>query len=312
MAADDYRENGAFILKQQKIAVTEIQRFSTHDGPGIRTVVFLPGCPLRCAWCHNPEAQTAENHIFYIKQRCIGCKSCAEICPHGVHVFTAEDHILSRVKCNGCGLCTEACPSNALENTVTDFSIEEILNIVRRDAAFYGATGGLTLSGGEPLLHKEVCCMLLREAKACGIGTVVETCGYCEEETVCEAVKNTDLFLWDIKDTDPIRHKEYTGVDHQKFLRNLYTADRAGAETLLRCILVKGVNTDPVHYDRIAEIYSTLLHCRGVQLLPYHTYGNSKALQMGLPDSAHREWIPTSEDLRNAAERLKKNKINLI
>ncbi|MFR1518730.1 MAG: glycyl-radical enzyme activating protein [Clostridia bacterium] len=297
---------------RQTIAVTEIQRFSTHDGPGIRTVVFLPGCPLRCVWCHNPEAQTRENHLFYIDSRCIGCGTCAAVCPRNVHVFSAEGHLLSRVKCSGCGLCAEACPSGALENTVKYFTLEEIIKYVRRDEAFYGETGGMTLSGGEPLTQGGTCVALLKAAKDYGIGTAVETCGYAEEEAVYRAAEYTDLFLWDIKDTDPGRHREYTGAENEPILRNLFAADRAGANTLLRCILVRGVNTNAAHYERVAALSRRLRHCRGVQLLPYHAYGSSKAVQMGYPDPAHKEWIPTPEDLLAAKEEFKKYNINLI
>lgn len=312
MAADDYRENGAYAVKQRNIAVTEIQRFSTHDGPGIRTVVFLAGCPLACAWCHIPEARTAENHIFYIESRCIGCGECALVCPRRVHTVGASGHTVFRKNCIGCGLCTEACPTGALENTVKQMTCEEIMRIVLRDQVFYRENGGLTLSGGEPLAQRESAMRLLKEAKERGIGTAVETCGYAEERTVLETAEYTDLFLWDVKDTDPVRHRNYTGASNELILRNLLAADRAGAATILRCILVEGVNTDPAHYDRIAELFKGLRHCRGVQLLPYHTYGSSKALQMGLSDPARKEWIPSAERLREAREQLKKKSAILI
>ncbi len=296
------------------ISVTEIQRFSTQDGPGIRTVVFLPGCPLRCAWCHNPEAQTAQNRILYAENSCIGCRMCTEVCPQKAHIGSVGGGapVYLRTKCNACGICTQLCPSGALTNTVKYFTPEEILAFVRRDEMFYGKEGGLTLSGGEPLAHPRESLSLLQKARACGIGTVVETCGFAERQDVLAAAKYTDLFLWDVKDTDAARHYEYTGVFPDKIIDNLFAVDASGAATILRCILVKGVNTETAHYHGIAALFAELKHCRGVQLLPYHTFGSAKAVQLGMPDNAHRDWILTEQDLSAAMQYLENKDVKLL
>ena len=166
-----------------KAAVTEIQRFCTHDGPGIRTTVFFAGCPLSCKWCHNPEAKTAVRQIFYTPASCIGCGACLHTgC--GAHAFSGEGHVFDRARCVGCGRCAMLCPTGALACTVRHLETKEILAEVLRDRAFYGSTGGLTLSGGEPLYQPESALDLLERAKTAGLHTAVETCGYCEEKVL--------------------------------------------------------------------------------------------------------------------------------
>lgn len=299
-------------MNQQKIPVTEIQRFSTHDGPGIRTVVFLPGCPLRCAWCHNPEAKTARNQIYYIANFCIGCGACAAVCHSHAHIMENQVHRFQRNHCDMCGKCTILCPSGALEDSIKYFTADEIMDKVARDRPFYDREGGITLSGGEPLSHGCTSMELLQKAKALGIHTAVQTCGFAPQEIVAAAAGYTDLFLWDIKDTNPERHEQYTGVRPELILDNLRMADCLGTETVLRCILVKGVNTDARHYQHIADIYHSLQHCRGVQLLPYHTYGSSKSVQLGEADPARPAWIPEEADLAYAVNEFTKNHINLL
>ncbi len=169
--------------------VTKIQRFSTHDGDGIRTVVFLKGCPLNCKWCHNPETKKAENQLYYVNRLCIGCGLCKEVCKQNAQEFRYDNvHIYHPEKCALCLQCVAVCPAKAMESTAELMTTEQIMEVVCRDKPFYGQAGGLTLSGGEPLIHSKICMELLESAKAQGITTAVETCGFVTPEVVKRTV----------------------------------------------------------------------------------------------------------------------------
>lgn len=290
------------------LPVTKIQKFCTHDGPGIRTTVFLKGCPLRCVWCHNPETQSPRMEFFHSPQFCLSCGACTAACPQGVHRFTPE-HAINRSRCTGCMACTSACPSGALEACTTMMSPEAIWQEVMKDRAFYGERGGLTLSGGEPLLHGRAIFPLLQAAKDAGITTVIETCGIFDASLLEEIIPLTDLFLWDVKDTDPLRHQANTGGSLQTVLANLRRADSLGGRTRLRCILLSGVNLNEPHLAALCDLFRSLRHCEGIELLPYHTYGDSKNAQLGRPSTAHPEWIPTEEQLTFAREYIDKHAV---
>ena len=274
--------------------IASIQRFCMHDGPGVRTTVFLKGCPLRCAWCHNPETQSTRTQLLFYERKCIGCGACT-VCPQNVHSFL-DTHELNRSACLQCGVCVDACPTGALELCGKEVSAKELLKTVGRDEAFYGADGGITLSGGEPLMQEDAV-PFLWQCKEKGYTTAVETCGMVSAERISRAVPVTDLFLWDIKDTDPARHRQYTGASNAQILRNLLLADTLGARTRLRCILISGVNMHQSHYDSLLEILRKLRHCEGVEFMPYHSYGGSKALALGVGNSGNDNWIPEKEQL---------------
>jgi len=294
------------------LPVTNIQRFSTKDGPGIRTTVFLKGCPLSCVWCHNPETSSVAPSLFYADNLCILCGGCAVVCPSRVHTVTEMGHKIDRSACTDCLACAEVCPSGAWEPNVTWMTEEELLRQVTADAAFYGGTGGVTFSGGEPTVHGEKLISLLRALRERGISTALETCGYFDAALLPTLVKVTDLFLWDIKDTDEARHKANTGVSREPIVANLKAADSLGARTVLRCILLKTVNLNEEHLTKIAALYHELTHCEGVELIPYHTYGASKRIQLGMADNARPTWIPTEGDVLEAKERLRRDGVTVI
>jgi pyruvate formate lyase activating enzyme len=181
-----------------------------------------------------------------------------------------------------------------------EMSVDEILSEAEKDLAFYGENGGITLSGGEPLAQGEKTISLLEVCKKKGLNTVIETCGQVDTDVLLKAIPLVDLFLWDIKDTEVDRHKKYTGVSGEKILKNLILADLSGAKTRLRCILVNGVNTSKEHYRKIAETAMSLSHCEGVEWIPYHAYGGTKATFLGHEDNGKVEWIPTEEQVNDA------------
>jgi pyruvate formate lyase activating enzyme len=291
--------------------ITEIQRFCMHDGPGIRTTVFLKGCPLQCAWCHNPETRSPFNEIVFYPVKCIGCGACEAVCPKGCHSFPEGIHVFDRENCSGCGQCADACPARSLERTLEVKSVDEIFETVLRDKAFYADNGGVTLSGGEPLLQAEESIELLKKCKEAGIGTAVETCGFFDAAIVPRLAECVDLLLWDYKDSDDGRLTEYTGAQGRRDVDNLFACDREGIPTVLRLIMVNGVNIDIDRAEKAADIFSRLGHCRYAELLPYHPYGDSKAAALGSERPARPEWIPDGETLEKFASELKKRGVKV-
>ena len=294
-----------------KLRVTEIQRFCMHDGPGVRTTVFLKGCPLRCAWCHNPETQKSSAELLLYSNKCIGCGACLDFCPQGAHIIKNQ-HVIDRAKCTLCTECAKMCPTGALEICGNKCTVTEILSVIEKDRAFYGNIGGVTLSGGEPFAQKESTVALLKACKEKGFHTAVETCGHVAPALLQKAAPYVDLFLWDIKDTDSARHKQYTGFGNERILENLSLINEMNARIRLRCILVNGVNADERHYSAIAELASKINNLDGVEWLPYHAYGGTKSVFLGGEDSGRKEWIPTPEQMEKAKEIVKSADVNLF
>lgn len=284
--------------------VFDIQKFCIHDGPGIRTTVFVKGCPLRCQWCHNPESQQSHKELFFNPALCIDCGACDAECPSGSARDTLTGRISGQDKCRLCLSCAEACPSGAIEVVGREMTVAEVLAAVEKDRVFYEESGGgMTLSGGEPMAQFEFTRGLLAAAKDAGISTCMETCGAASAERFSAVVGLTDLFLWDVKDTDPDRHERLTGAAVEPLLTNLRAVDAAGAPTVLRCIMIAGANMDEAHFDAVAALYGELSHCRGAELLPYHPFGTAKHAKLGQP--AHEaDCVPTAEAMAAARQRI--------
>lgn len=262
--------------------IFNIQRFSLFDGPGVRTVVFLKGCPLRCAWCHNPEGLSSRRQILYNPERCIGCGACTETCGLECHAIKDGIHTYDRRRCISCGKCAEVCYSRALTTVGQVVTVDEVMETVLKDKAIYlESGGGLTLSGGEPLLQGEFAIALLKSAKTHGLHTCVETSGYGKTEVLAKMAKYVDLFLFDYKITGDEAHRELCGVPQTPILDHLTLLDTLGAKVILRCpILTFNRNDD--HVDGIARAVRSHPCVTEVQIMPYHRLGIAKAEQLGM------------------------------
>jgi pyruvate formate lyase activating enzyme len=265
--------------------IFDIQRFSVHDGPGIRTTVFLKGCPLRCLWCHNPESLSRKKQISFLPSKCIFCGECVRVCNVAAHILKDDEHNYNRDLCVACGRCVEACHPKALELIGRDVSPAEVLEEVLRDKPFYEHSGGgMTLSGGEPLMQAEFSAELLALAKAEGLHCCIETCGHVPWDTFENIRENVDLFMFDIKDTDPEKHKEFTGVDTELIQANLRKLYDTGASILLRLPTVPGCNDRKDHFEAIAKLVKDMPNLLGVEIMPYHRLGTGKRPRLGIKD----------------------------
>lgn len=285
--------------------IFNIQRFSTSDGPGIRTVVFLKGCPLRCAWCHNPESHSAKAEIFYKQDACIRCGACAAVFQKGCHEIAEGLHLYHRENCSGCGQCAEVCCANALELCGEEKTAEEILEILLRDKPFYEESGGgVTLSGGEPLMQYDFTLALLKLAKGQGLRTAVETSGFSTRD-LAELCQYVDLWLYDVKLFSEEEHRRYTGVSNRTILENLRFLDRMGARIILRCPIIPGINLTDGHFDRLATLANSLTGVTAVHLEPYHPLGQAKAARLGKNQSYENDSFLESSALEPYADGLR-------
>ncbi len=204
--------------------ILHLQRLSTEDGPGIRTTVFFKGCPLACAWCHNPESISPNPQVHWIENRCIDCETCVQTCPNGCLSMQAEGIVIDRQRCEACGQCVEACPGNALEMLGRRVDIDELYGELIKDKAYYEKSGGgVTASGGEPTLQADFVAGLFARLKGAGIHTALDTCGFCSPKSLEKLLPVTDLVLYDLKEIDPARHAAFTGQPNQRILENLLT-----------------------------------------------------------------------------------------
>ncbi len=277
----------------------EIERFAIHDGPGIRTVVFLQGCPLHCPWCSNPESRQRKLQLLHMKNKCVGCGRCAASCPHGNIAMKGAYPVFDREACVGCRTCERACPQSAIQFVGDTMPIEEIMRTLVRDKDYYrNSGGGITFSGGEAFTQFEGLTELLSRCKAEGLHTAVETCGQVPRERFEKAFPLIDLFLFDVKHTDSKRLKEVTGADLDVVLGNLrYLAGLSAEKVTIRMPVIPGFNYDP---GIIRSVFDLAIETgiSQVHLLPYHTLGKDKYERLGLPYPYPYERMMQKEELQ--------------
>ncbi len=289
----------------------EVKRFAVHDGPGIRTTLFLKGCPLHCLWCHNPESIASRPQLAYYAHKCIHCGECTAVCPTGAHTMKNGKHVFDRTRCRVCGKCETVCLGKALRFYGSQVTVEEALNLALEDRDFFGADGGVTLSGGEPLVQPEFCFELLTALKREGIDTAVDTCGCVGWEVLEKMLPVTDWFLVDFKHPDSATHKKLTGQGNELILANLRRLSEEGAWIEIRIPLVPGCNDSEPDLRAAGEILGKL-RIERVKILPYHDMARSKYAALGMPDTLPDVVPPNDAALHRAVAILCEYGLNAV
>ncbi|MBN1925423.1 MAG: glycyl-radical enzyme activating protein [Prolixibacteraceae bacterium] len=291
-------------MERLESLIFDIKHYSINDGPGIRTTVFLKGCPLSCIWCHNPESFSPRKEKMYWKSKCIGAQECVKNCPNQALTLTPQGIVSDNSKCSLCGICSEVCPSKAIEISGKNYSVAELLKIFEKDRlAFDQSGGGVTFSGGEPFMHYQLLMELLEACGEQGFHRAVDTSGYTKTEYIINAAKHTDLFLYDFKLFDSMKHKKYTGVSNELILKNLKELSKTGAEINLRIPLIGGINTDVENLERSAIFIAELAgEKKTVNLLPYHNIASGKYKRLGKEYNFKQLIEPFEEEIKQARD----------
>jgi pyruvate formate lyase activating enzyme len=285
--------------------VTDIQGYSIHDGPGIRTVIFLKGCSLECRWCSNPECISGDPEVGIFRNLCTSCEACAEVCRSGALAYTpGSPPDIDRGLCTGCGECVASCSYMALVLYGRRMTVDEVFEAVRRDAMFYDASGGgVTISGGEPLLQPAFVSALLRKCHDAGIHTCVETSGCAPEHAVRRVLPCVDCWLYDLKLYDPVRHSDCTGRTNETILANAAIVAGSGADVLFRMPVIPGITDEPGNLEEIADFLQRIAGITSrVELMPYHRLAEGKYRSLDRPCPLTGLSPLTAEDLAGARQ----------
>lgn len=284
--------------------IFDIKRYAISDGPGIRIALYFKGCPLRCAWCHNPESQLPKMQKLYTASKCIGAQDCIEICPEDALTLTPDGIVTDTEKCTLCGLCADACPTKAIEMSGKLYDAVELMQIIERERVHIEhSEGGVTFSGGEPLMFPGFLLEMLQECGKAGLHRAVDTCGFAPAETLLEVAKHTDLFLYDLKLMDPVQHKKWTGKDNQLILENLVKLAETGAAINIRIPFIQNVNTSEYEVSKMAEFIAALPgEMPLVSLLPYHNIAAHKYNKLGSNYEELDMAEPSEKEIEKAIE----------
>ena len=289
----------------------EPKRFAIHDGPGIRTTLFFKGCVLKCIWCHNPESISALKKLGYYDYKCISCGECLDVCPVNAHEFRNGKHNFQHSLCTACGKCENACPGNALKLYGKVTTVDEAMKIVLADATFYReSNGGVTLSGGEPLMQIDFAVALLKELKKANIHTAVDSCANVATDCFDKVLPYTDMFLIDFKHADSGEHKKLTGSGNELICKNLQWLSEHGARIEIRIPVVPECNDSVENMEMTADFLGRL-QLEAVRLLPYHSLAGSKYLAVNMKNTMPEVPAPSSGTLARFAEILQKRDITV-
>jgi pyruvate formate lyase activating enzyme len=293
-----------------KGTVFDIQRFSVHDGPGIRTTVFLKGCTLRCFWCQNPEGISPKPEIMFYPDRCIYCGNCLLTCPTGAHVVKEDSHVFLREKCNVCGECVQTCYAGALVLVGREMTVDEVMEEVLRDKVFYETSGGgVTLSGGDPVVQCAFSRALLGKCKDVGLHTAIETAANNHWRSLALLLPVTDSVMMDIKHVDQEKHESATGVSNGKILENAVRLSKTGKPLIIRVPIIPGFNDSIGEIEAIAKFVREFPNLQYLELLPFHRLGEGKYSALGLKYRASHLVTPTRDKMRELAEASRKQGI---
>lgn len=286
----------------QQPLIFDIKRYAINDGPGIRVTIFFKGCPLSCIWCHNPESISPKPQKMYTAGKCIGCGECVKACPNQACTLTPEGIVTDPQRCDLNGACARVCPTMATEISGRYESIPELLKIIEKERVLFDQSGGgVTFSGGEPLLYPAFLNDLLDRCGERQVHRTVDTSGYAGTDTLLEVAKRTDLFLYDLKLMDAEKHKTYTGVDNALILSNLAQLAATGANIQIRIPLIQGVNADPDNLEKTAAFVANLPgEKKAVNLLPYHAIATHKHVKLGHRYLADNLEEPSETNLQQA------------
>jgi len=288
--------------------IFDIKKYAIHDGPGIRSTVFFKGCPLACRWCHNPEGITVATQRIYRQERCIGCGECIQLCPQKGLTPTANGVFSDPAKCDLCQTCADHCPSEAIEFVGRKVTVDEVIREIEKDIAFYDESGGgITLSGGEPLMQPEFLLQLLEACAALDFHRTVDTTGYADRELLLEVARKTDLFLYDLKLMDAARHRDFTGVSNERILNNLKMLAQDGARIQVRVPIIPGINDDAENIARTAAFVADLPGVDQIAILPFHNSARGKYGRLGIECLSSDIESPGEAHLKIIAARFAKS-----